>query len=139
MTTIWTVRLAAVAALAFGVALAAEARADKSGVRPNVISVPGGPGTIGGLGEQFEPTLNTGSATYDVALDVPPGTAGFSPQPRASLRQRTGQRRLSGWAGRWTSARCNGRRRTASHDTTPGIDSSGRGKSWCPWAAASTA
>ena len=35
------------------------AHADKSGVRPNVISVPAGPGTIKGLGEQFEPSLNT--------------------------------------------------------------------------------
>jgi RHS repeat-associated protein len=82
-------RAAAIAALTLAVALAAEAHADKSGVRPNVISVPGGPGTIGGLGEQFEPTLNTGSATYTVALDAPPGTAGVS--PNLALRYDSGQ------------------------------------------------
>lgn len=67
----------------------ATAHAEKSGVRPNVISVPGGPGTIKGLGEQFEPTLNTGSATYKVDLDVPPGTAGFAPS--LALRYDSGQ------------------------------------------------
>ena len=65
------------------------ARAEKSGVRPNVISVPAGPGTIKGLGEQFEPSLNTGSATYKVDLDVPPGTAGFTPS--LALRYDSGQ------------------------------------------------
>ena len=65
------------------------ARAEKSGVRPNVISVPAGPGTIKGLGEQFEPSLNTGSATYKVDLDLPPGTAGFTPS--LALRYDSGQ------------------------------------------------
>ena len=80
---------ARIVALTLALALGAEARADKSGVRPNVISVPGGPGTMGGLGEAFEPTLNTGSATYAVALDAPPGTAGAT--PRLALRYDSGQ------------------------------------------------
>src|SRR5258708_31423832 len=67
------------AAIAATLLVVAPARAEKSGVRPNVISVPSGPGTISGLGEQFEPTLNTGSATYAVSLDAPPGTAGLAP------------------------------------------------------------
>jgi RHS repeat-associated protein len=71
------------------VAQGAAAHAEKSGVRPNVISVPAGPATIKGLGEQFEPNLNTGSATYDVALDVPAGTAGFTPS--LALRYDSGQ------------------------------------------------
>ena len=33
--------------------------ADKSGVSPNTISLPKGPGSIEGLGESFQPTLNT--------------------------------------------------------------------------------
>jgi RHS repeat-associated protein len=82
-------RYASLGALAFGLLLAGTARADKSGVRPNVISVPSGPGTISGLGEQFEPTLNTGSATYGVAFQVPPGTAGFA--PTLGLRYDSGQ------------------------------------------------
>ena len=44
---------------------------------------------MSGLGEQFEPTLNTGSATYKVALEVPPGTAGFAPS--LALRYDSGQ------------------------------------------------
>ena len=53
--------------------------ADKSGVSPNTVSLPTGPGSIEGLGESFEPTLNTGTAKYSVALTVPPGTAGRAP------------------------------------------------------------
>jgi RHS repeat-associated protein len=52
---------------------------DKSGVGPNTISVPKGPGSIEGLGESFQPTLNTGTAKYALALKVPPGTAGHQP------------------------------------------------------------
>jgi len=52
---------------------------DKSGVKPNTISLPTGPGSIEGLGESFEPTLNTGTAKYAVGLKVPPGTAGHAP------------------------------------------------------------
>ena len=53
--------------------------ADKSGVSPNSISLPKGPGSIEGLGESFQPTLNTGTAKYGIALKVPPGTAGQTP------------------------------------------------------------
>ena len=53
--------------------------ADKSGVGPNTISIPKGPGSIEGLGESFQPSLNTGTAKYAVNLSVPPGTAGHSP------------------------------------------------------------
>ncbi|WP_242343476.1 toxin TcdB middle/N-terminal domain-containing protein [Anaeromyxobacter terrae] len=71
------VRLAlALAALA----LATQApAADKSSARPNVIAVPSGPGSISGLGESFEPNLNTGSVRESVAIDLPPGTAGLTP------------------------------------------------------------
>lgn len=53
--------------------------ADKSGVSPNTISLPKGPGSIEGLGEAFQPTLNTGTAKYSVKLALPPGTAGHVP------------------------------------------------------------
>ena len=52
---------------------------DKSGVKANAISLPTGPGSIEGLGESFEPNLNTGTAKYGVSLTVPPGTAGHAP------------------------------------------------------------
>ncbi len=53
---------------------------DKSGVKPNVLSLPSGPGSIEGLGESFEPQLNSGTATYRIPLATPPGRAGFAPQ-----------------------------------------------------------
>ena len=53
--------------------------ADKSGVSPNSISLPKGPGSIEGLGESFQPTLNTGTAKYGLGIKLPPGTAGHQP------------------------------------------------------------
>ncbi len=52
---------------------------NKSGVEPQVLSLPKGPGSIEGLGESFEPQLNTGTAAYRVRLAVPPGVAGSQP------------------------------------------------------------
>jgi len=53
---------------------------DKSGVGPNAISVPGGPGTIEGLGESYQPDLNSGTPKYGFGIDIPPGPAGHVPQ-----------------------------------------------------------
>jgi RHS repeat-associated protein len=53
--------------------------ADKSGVSPNTISLPTGPGSIEGLGESFQPALNNGTLKYRVPLAVPPGTRGMTP------------------------------------------------------------
>ena len=116
-----------------------SAHAEKSGVRPNVISLPGGPGTMSGLGEQFEPTLNTGSATYRVALDVPPGTAGFSPS--LALRYDSGQGNGTvgiGWSLDVGSVQRHDRL-TAFPATTPATGSPGTDRSWWRWAAACTA
>ena len=52
---------------------------DKSGVKPTVLSLPSGPGSMEGLGKGFQPQLNTGTATYQVPLTLPPGTSGFAP------------------------------------------------------------
>src|SRR6266481_5983076 len=72
--------------------------ADKSGVSPNTISVPKGPGSIEGLGESFQPTLNTGTAKYNIALKVPPGTAGQTPELRLSYEGGRGNGPLGfGW------------------------------------------
>ncbi|MBN2591390.1 MAG: VCBS repeat-containing protein [Sedimentisphaerales bacterium] len=53
---------------------------DKNGVSTNVISLPSPPGSIKGLGEAFKPMLNTGTAKYAVALEVPPGPKGHAPE-----------------------------------------------------------
>ncbi len=62
--------------------------ADKNGVSPSAISLPKGPGSIEGLGESFQPTLNTGTACYGIGLSLPPGTAGH--QPTLKLRYEGG-------------------------------------------------
>jgi len=72
------------AAMALALAIGGAAwGADKSGVSPTTISLPKGPGSIEGLGESFQPSLNTGTAKYGVGLKLPPGVVGH--QPRLSL------------------------------------------------------
>ena len=53
---------------------------DKSGVKPQVISLPSGPGSLEGLGENFEPDLSTGTSSYPVNFTVAPGRIGFQPE-----------------------------------------------------------
>src|SRR6266480_5399688 len=48
------------------------AAADRSGVSPQSISLPSGPGFIEGLGESFEPQLNSVTFTYRIPLKLPP-------------------------------------------------------------------
>ena len=52
---------------------------DKNGVSPNTISLPTGPGSIEGLGESFQPMLNTGSSRYAVKIALPAGAGGHNP------------------------------------------------------------
>lgn len=52
---------------------------DKSGLKPQVLKLPSGPGSIQGMGESFEPQLNSGTAAYRVPISLPPGRAGFTP------------------------------------------------------------
>ncbi|HKX62273.1 MAG TPA: SpvB/TcaC N-terminal domain-containing protein, partial [Verrucomicrobiae bacterium] len=53
--------------------------ADKNGVSPNAISLPTGPGSIEGLGDSFQPALNSGTMRHGLSLHLPPGTAGHTP------------------------------------------------------------
>jgi RHS repeat-associated protein len=72
--------------------------ADKNGVSPNAISLPKGPGAIEGLGESFQPHLNTGTASFSVALKFPPGTAGHTPSFGLSYEGGSGNGPLGfGW------------------------------------------
>ncbi len=80
--------LACLIALAAGPAWSAD---NKSGVAPTVLSLPSGPGSIEGLGESFQPQLNTGTANYRVPLRLPPGRAGFAPQLALSYNSGDGQ------------------------------------------------
>src|SRR5712671_4795540 len=63
---------------------------DKSGVKASAISLPSGPGSIEGLGESFEPQLNTGSSSYGVAIAIPPGRAGLQPSIRLAYNSGLG-------------------------------------------------
>lgn len=60
----------------------------KTGVGLNKISLPSGPGSIEGLGDSFEPQLNTGTSSYSVKIAAPPGVAGL--QPNVVLRYNSG-------------------------------------------------
>jgi RHS repeat-associated protein len=51
----------------------------KNGASPLVLSLPSGPGSIEGLGEAFEPQLNSGTVSYSIPLETPPGRAGVQP------------------------------------------------------------
>src|SRR5262245_56796842 len=52
------------------------ASADKSGVKAGSISLPSGPGSVEGLGESFEPQLNSGTFAYRIPLKLPPVRGG---------------------------------------------------------------
>jgi RHS repeat-associated protein len=77
--------IATVIFIGFAIPVAA---ANKSGVEPQVISLPKGPGSIEGLGESFEPQLNTGTSTYRVKIAVSPGVN--KQQPEVSLEYNSG-------------------------------------------------
>jgi RHS repeat-associated protein len=72
-------RLLALTLLGFGLADGAGA-ADKNGVAPRAISLPSGPGSIQGLGESFQPQLNSGSGGTRVPIVLPRGTGGLTPE-----------------------------------------------------------
>ncbi len=77
----------------------AHAGEKKSGVGPSVISLPSGPGSIEGLGESFEPQLNTGSSTYSISLETTPGIAGHQPSVSLSYNSGAGNDVLGiGWS-----------------------------------------
>ena len=61
---------------------------DKNGVSPQAVSLPSGPGSIQGLGESYQPQLNTGAGTYSLKIDLPTGTGGTVPE--LSLGYNTG-------------------------------------------------
>ncbi len=69
-------------------ACAVTVGADKNGVSPQVISLPTGPGSISGLGESFQPQLNSGSGAYSIPIQVPKGPGGLA--PALSLQYHTG-------------------------------------------------
>lgn len=53
---------------------------NKSGVSPQVLSLPKGGGAIRGLGEKFQPDLHTGTGNFSIPLDLPPARNDFAPK-----------------------------------------------------------
>ncbi len=53
--------------------------AQASGLDPATISLPKGPASVEGLGRSFEPSLASGTASYGVAIEMPPAPGGFVP------------------------------------------------------------
>ena len=64
------------AALVFSTLGSSATGLDVSGVSPQAISLPSGPGSVEGLGEKFRPQINTGSFTYQIPLKLPPMRGG---------------------------------------------------------------
>jgi len=75
--------------------LTAGLGADQSGVGPNAISLPKGPGANEGLGESFQPHLNTGTASTALPLNLPPGTAAHKYANPDGLSGETGREFLA--------------------------------------------
>lgn len=72
---------------------------DKSGVKATSISLPKGAGSIEGLGESFEPQLNTGSSTYGISISIPQGRAGLQPKVHLSYNSNQGNSCVGlGWS-----------------------------------------
>jgi hypothetical protein len=93
----WSVPLSVLFVLSSGVIGATPP--DKSGVKPSAISLPTGAGSIEGLGESFEPQLNTGSSSYGVAISIPPGRAGLQPRLHLAYNSSLGNSFLGlGWS-----------------------------------------
>lgn len=61
---------------------------ETSGVLDGIVSLPEGGGSIGGLGEQFQPDLLKGTGNYAVPLELPENPTG--PTPELSLKYSTG-------------------------------------------------
>src|SRR3954467_9506959 len=63
---------------------------NKSGVSPEIISLPTGGGALKGIGEKFAPNLYTGTGNFTVPIVLPPGRNGFQPQLNLAYSTGTG-------------------------------------------------
>lgn len=75
-----------------------EAWADKSGVGPTVLSLPSGPGSIGGVGENVQANLNMGLMSYSIKVIVPKGRGETTPEVSISYSSSAGAGMMGiGW------------------------------------------
>lgn len=72
---------------------------DKSGVSPSRLKLPKGPGSIEGIGENAEPNLSMGLATYGVAIQLPAGYEQATPSLHLSYSSGSGNSEVGvGWS-----------------------------------------
>ena len=75
------------------------AMANKSGVSPNVLVLPTGPGSISGVGENVQPNLNMGLMSYTIKILVPPGRGTATPSPNVTYSSAAGAGLMGiGWS-----------------------------------------
>ncbi|MDP3278628.1 MAG: toxin TcdB middle/N-terminal domain-containing protein, partial [Deltaproteobacteria bacterium] len=73
-------RIKQLAAVVFVGALSSAANVDaQRGVSPRTLSLPSGPGSVEGLGSSFEPSPQSGGASYSVPFAMPQAVGGFAP------------------------------------------------------------
>ena len=78
--------------------VAAVSAADNSSVSASKISLPSGPGSIEGLGESFQPQLNTGSYAMGLPFKLPPVRGAVQSEVRLSYNSGSGNGPLGlGW------------------------------------------
>ncbi|HEY5957687.1 MAG TPA: SpvB/TcaC N-terminal domain-containing protein, partial [Polyangiaceae bacterium] len=72
---------------------------DKSALSPSRLRLPNGPGSLDGIGENVEPEMNMGLASYSVAIDLPQGYAGATPTLRLAYSSGDGNSDVGiGWS-----------------------------------------
>jgi len=71
---------------------------DNQSIAASKISLPSGPGSIEGLGESFEPQLNTGTYAMGLPLKLPPVRGAVQPEVRFAYNSGSGNGPLGlGW------------------------------------------
>ena len=73
--------------------------ASKSGVSPQALQLPSGPGSLGGVGENVQANLNMGLMSYSIPIAVPPGRRGTTPNVSISYSSSAGSGLVGiGWS-----------------------------------------
>lgn len=73
-------RLGLACLLAAGGACLSAGAQGKSGIGPDHVQLPSGPGTVTGYGAEYDKDLPTGGASMEIPIDVPRGLADFHPE-----------------------------------------------------------
>lgn len=86
-------------ALTLGLLAPALGGARAEGVSPSRLSLPSGPGSLEGIGENASPNINMGLVSYGVPIEVPQGHAGLTPSLSLSYSSSGGSSLVGmGWS-----------------------------------------